>query len=177
MVKKPTILNGEKVGFLLYVSKKMFCSSNERKMECLPDKITMNIDGDFTQVKKENEYDELEELQYIEQQNSERNEKVALIRIDEQIDEKEFTVFLSVHAKEITSLIKNTRSLKGPRHIFDKVLDPDHFDQYLKYSVREKVDEILYKFCMKHPQIKHFYNKTLPAALIISRRGAALIYC
>ena len=32
-------------------------------------------------------------------------------------------------------------------------------------------------FCMKHPQIKHFYNKTLPAALIISRREATLVYC
>ena len=99
------------------------------------------------------------------------------MRFDDQIDEKEFTAFLRVHAKEITSVIKNTRSLKGPRHIFDKVLDSDHFDQYLKYSVCEKVDKILYKFCMKHPQIKHFYNKTLPAALIISRREAALVYC
>ena len=33
MVKKPTILNGEKLGFLTYVSKKMPCLSNERKME------------------------------------------------------------------------------------------------------------------------------------------------
>ena len=57
------------------------------------------------------------------------------MRFDEQIDEKEFTAFLRVHAKEITSVIKNTRSLKGLRHIFDKVLDSDHFDQYLKYSV------------------------------------------
>ena len=31
-------------------------------------------------------------------QNSERNEKLALMRFDEQIDEKEFTVFLRVHA-------------------------------------------------------------------------------
>ena len=48
-----------------------------------------------------------------------------------------------VRAKEIISVIKNTRSLKGPRQIFDKVLDSNHFDQYLKYSVCEKADEIL----------------------------------
>ena len=54
------------------------------------------------------------------------------MRFDKQIDKKEFTAFLRVHAKEITSVIKNTRSLKGPRHIFDKVLDSDHFEQYLK---------------------------------------------
>ena len=34
------------------------------------------------------------------------------------------------------------------------------------------------KFCMKHPRIKYFYNKTLPAALIISRRETAfIVYC
>ena len=97
------------------------------------------------------------------------------MRFDEQIDEKEFTAFRRVHAKEITSVIKNARSLKGPRHMVDKVLDSDHFDQYLKYSVCEKADEILYMFCMKHPQIKHFYNKNVPPALIISRREAALV--
>ena len=99
------------------------------------------------------------------------------MRFDEKIDEKEFTAFLRVHAKEITSVIKNSRSLKGPRHMFDKVLDSDHFYQYVKYSVCEKANEILYMFCMKHPQIKHFYNKKLPPALIISRREAALVYC
>ena len=36
----------------------MFCSSNERKMECPPEKITMNIDKDFMQFKKENEADD-----------------------------------------------------------------------------------------------------------------------
>ena len=51
---------------------------------------------------------------------------------DEQIDEKEFTDFLRIHAKEITLVTKNTRSLKGPRHIFYRVLDSDHSDQYLK---------------------------------------------
>ena len=95
------------------------------------------------------------------------------MRFDEQIDEKQFTAFLRVYAKEITSVLKNARFLKGPRHIFEKVLDSDHSDQCLKYSVREKADKILYKFCMKHPQIKHFYNKTSPAALTISRREAA----
>ena len=59
------------------------------------------------------------------------------------LDKKEFTVFMWVRAKEIISVIKNTRSLKGPRQIFDKVLDSNHFDQYLKYSVCEKADEIL----------------------------------
>ena len=86
------------------------------------------------------------------------------MRFDEQIDEKEFTAFLRVHAKEITSVTKNTRSLKGPRHRFDKLLDSDHSEQYLKYSVCEKADKILNKFCIKHPQRKHFYNKTLPVA-------------
>ena len=88
----------------------MFCSSNERKMECPPEEITINIDEDFMQFKKEYENDELEELNYVQQQNSERNQKIALIRFDEQIDEKEFTAFLRVHAKEITSVIKNIRS-------------------------------------------------------------------
>ena len=41
----------------------MFCSSNERKMECPPEKITMNIDKDFMQFKKENEADELRKKQ------------------------------------------------------------------------------------------------------------------
>ena len=67
MVKRPTILNGEKLGFLIYVSKKIFCSSNEGKMECPPEEITMNIDEDFMQFKKENEKDDLEELEYVEQ--------------------------------------------------------------------------------------------------------------
>ena len=48
-----------------------------------------------------------------------------------------------VRAKEIISVVKYTRSLKGPRPIFDKVLDSNHFDQYLKYSVCGKADEIL----------------------------------
>ena len=99
------------------------------------------------------------------------------MRFKKQIDEKEFTAIVRVHAKEITSVIKNTRSLKGPRHISDKLLDSDHFNQYLKFTVCEKPDEILYKFSMKHTQIKHFYSKTLPAALIISRREATLVYC
>ena len=53
----------------------MFCSSNERKMECPPSEIKMNIDEDFMQFKKENEIDELEELKYVKQQNSEKNLK------------------------------------------------------------------------------------------------------
>ena len=61
IVKKPT-LNGEKLGFLIYVSRKMFCSSNERKMECPLEEVTMNIDEDFMQFKKENENGDLEEL-------------------------------------------------------------------------------------------------------------------
>ena len=40
------------------------------------------------------------------------------MRFDEQIDEKEFAAFLSVNAKEITSVIKIKRFLKGPRHVF-----------------------------------------------------------
>ena len=70
----------------------------------------MNINENFMQFKKENENDDLEELKYVEQQNSERNQKIAMMRFDEQIDEKEFTAFLRVHAKEITSVIKNIRS-------------------------------------------------------------------
>ena len=155
----------------------MCCSSIKYKMEYPPEEVTMNINEDLKQFKKENENDDLEELKQVEQQNLERNQKVALMRFDEQIDEKEFTAFLRVYAKEITSVLKNARSLRGPRHIFDKVLDSDYSDQYLKYSVCEKADEILYKFCVKHPQIKQFYNKTSPAALAISRREAALVYC
>ena len=45
------------------------------------------------------------------------------MRSDELIDEKEFTDFLRIHAKEITLVTKNTRSLNGPRHIFYRVLD------------------------------------------------------
>ena len=81
----------------------------------------------FYAIKKDNENDYLEQLRYTEQQNSERNQKVALMRFDEQIEEKEFTAFLTVHAKDITSVIKNRKFLKEPRHIFDKVLDSDHF--------------------------------------------------
>ena len=131
----------------------------------------------FYVIQKDNENDYLEQLKYTEQQNSERNQKVALMRFDEQIEEKEFTTFLRVHAKDITSVIKNIKFLKEPTRIFDKVLDSDHFDQYLKYSVCEKAHEIFYRFSMKRLQIKHFYNKTLPPALIISRREAALVYC
>ena len=86
------------------------------------------------------------------QQNSERNEKLALMRFDGQIGEKEFPVFLQVHAREIIWVIKISRSIKGSRHIFDKVLHSNHCDQYLKYSVCEKADELLDKFCMAHPQ-------------------------
>ena len=56
-------------------------------------------------------------------------------------------------------------------------LDSDHLGQYLKYSVFEKVDEILCKIYMKHPQKKYFYKKTLPVAIIISRRESPLVYC
>ena len=58
MVKRPTILNGQKLGFLIHMDKKMFCSSHKRKMECLPEEITINIDEDFMQFKKENENDD-----------------------------------------------------------------------------------------------------------------------
>ena len=43
MMKRPTILNGEKLGFLIYASKKLFCSSNERKMECPPEETTIDF--------------------------------------------------------------------------------------------------------------------------------------
>ena len=129
----------------------MFSLSNKHKMNIALSKVTMNIDEDFLQFKKENENDDLEELKYVEQQNLERNQKVALMKFDEQIDEEEFTAFLRVHTKEITPVIKNARSLIGPRYIFDKVLDSHHFDQYVKYSDCEKADEIFYMFCMKHP--------------------------
>ena len=72
--------------------------------------VKWNVDKDFMQFKKENENDDIEEIKYVEQQNSERNKKAALMRFDEQIDEKEVTAFLRVNAKEIASLIKNTRS-------------------------------------------------------------------
>ena len=42
-------------------------------MECPPEKIRMNIDEDFIQFKKDSENNDLEELTYAEQQNSERN--------------------------------------------------------------------------------------------------------
>ena len=58
----------------------MFCSSNKRKMECPPEEIAMNIDEDFMRFKKENKNDDLEEFKYVEQQNSKRNQKVALMR-------------------------------------------------------------------------------------------------
>ena len=57
----------------------------------------MKIDEDFMLFKKENENDDLED-KYIEQKKSERNQKFALMRFDEQTDEKDF---MRVHA-EIT---------------------------------------------------------------------------
>ena len=68
------------------------------------------------------------------------------MRFDEQIDKKEFTAFLRIHAKEITSVMKNARSLKGPMHLFHKVLDSDHFDQYLKYSKKFFTSKKLFFF-------------------------------
>ena len=35
-------------------------------MECPPEEVTMNINEDFTQFKKENENGDLEELKYVE---------------------------------------------------------------------------------------------------------------
>ena len=49
-------------------------------MECPPEEIAMNIDEDFMRFKKENENGDLEEFKYVEQQNSKRNQKVALMR-------------------------------------------------------------------------------------------------
>ena len=79
MMKRPTILNGEKLGFLIYASKKLFCSSDERKMECPPEETTIDFTNynriflrSFMQFKKENENDDLEELKHVEQQSSER---------------------------------------------------------------------------------------------------------
>ena len=60
----------------------------------------MKIDEDFMLFKKESENDDLED-KYIEQKKSERNQKFALMRFDEQTDEKDFTAFMRVHA-EIT---------------------------------------------------------------------------
>ena len=74
---------------------------------------------------------------------TQKETKNCFDEIYEQIQKKRFTAFLKVHSKEITSVIKNTKTLKGPRHILDKVLHSDNFDQYLKYSVCEKGDEIL----------------------------------
>ena len=131
MVKRPTILNNEKLGFLIYVSKKMFCSSNESKMEYPPEEVTMNIDEDFRQFKKENRN---------EQQNSEENKKVALTRFDKQIGKKEFTAFLRIHAKG------------------------NHFGGE-KYKIFKK-------FCMKHPQLKHFYNSITCRVNNIKKRSS-----
>ena len=58
MVKIPTILNSEKLGFQIYVIKKMCCSSNKYKMEYPPEEVTMNIDEELKQFKKENENDD-----------------------------------------------------------------------------------------------------------------------
>ena len=66
-MKRPTILNGEKLGFLINVCRKMFSLSNKHKMNIALSKVTMNIDEDFLQFKKENENDDLEELKYVEQ--------------------------------------------------------------------------------------------------------------
>ena len=52
MVKRPTIFNSEKRGFLLHVSKKMFCSSHEHETECPSEEVAMIIDEDFMQFKK-----------------------------------------------------------------------------------------------------------------------------
>ena len=60
----------------------------------------MKIDEDFMLFKKENENDDLED-KYIEQKKSERNQKFALMRSDEQTSKKDFTAFMRVHA-EIT---------------------------------------------------------------------------
>ena len=82
------------------MSKKSFCSFNEHKIEFTLEEVTMKIDEDFMLFKKENENDDLED-KYIEQKKSERNQKFALMRFDEQTDEKDFTAFMRVHA-EIT---------------------------------------------------------------------------
>lgn len=75
----------------------------------------------------------------MEQQNSDRNKQVALMRFEEQIHEKGFTEFLRVRAEKITLVVQDL----GPRHIFEKMLYSDHFDQHSKHSVCEKANEFL----------------------------------
>ena len=82
------------------MSIKSFCSFNEHKIEFTLEEVTMKIDEDFMLFKKENENDDLED-KYIEQKKSERNQKFALMRFDEQTNKKDFTAFIRVHA-EIT---------------------------------------------------------------------------
>ena len=65
MVKRPTILNCEKLGFLIYVRKKIFCSSNERKIECPPEQIRIDkvLDSDnFDQYLKYSASEKADEI-------------------------------------------------------------------------------------------------------------------
>ena len=93
-MKTPSISHGEKLGFLIHVSKKVFCSSPERKMEGpAPEIFTMNIDEDFIQFKKENEKDWLGEIYVCRTAEVRKKLQIALIKIYEQIEKKEFTAF------------------------------------------------------------------------------------
>ena len=116
----------------------------QRKLQWTSTKILCDLKKRIKTMTKKN-------LSMLNSRTRKEIKKLLWWDFDEQIEENKFTAFLRIHAKEITSVIKNTRSLKGPRHIFGKVLDSDHFDQYLKYSVYEKAEEILYKFFMKSP--------------------------
>ena len=132
-MKTPTISHGEKLGFLIYVSKKVFCSSPERKMEGpAPEIFTMNIDEDFIQFKKENEKDWLGEA-YVCRTAELRKKQQNCFDKNLWANRKKgiYSIYSRVPAKKITLVIFK-RSLKEPRHLFDMVLDSYHFDQYLK---------------------------------------------
>ena len=101
---------------------------------------------------------------------------MRLIKFDSQLDEAKFKLFFAKHIDKIVSVVKSTRSRKDPRYICDEALDTDHFDQYTKFSVCKKAEEIVQEFWIKHSERQEYFQKRLQTRLLVSRHEAAFAY-
>ena len=77
---------------------------------------------------------------------------------------------------KIVNVVKSTRSRKAPRYICHEALATDHFDQCTILSVCEKAEKTVQEFCSKQSELKKYFQRRLPARLLVSRQEAGSAY-
>ena len=136
----------------------------------------MFIDADFRKFNEECEKDDSETRECENQRKLEKEDKMRLIKFDSQLDEAKYKLFLKKHIDKIVNVVKSTRSRKAPRYICHEALATDHFDQCTILSVCEKAEKTVQEFCSKHSELKKYFQRRLPARLLVSRQEAGSAY-